>query len=122
MTKSRILALALLLVPCIVTPGLAQEKTWKAGTARAVITPRQPVWLSGYAGKRVPTGKLHDLWIKVLALEDADGRRAVLLTSDLIGFSQDASDDICAALKKRHQLERAKVALTFSHTHSGPVL
>jgi hypothetical protein len=88
MTISRFLALALLLVRCIATPGFAQEKTWKAGTARAAITPPQPVWLSAYAGKRVPTGKLHDLWIKVLALEDADGRRAVLLTSDLIGFSQ----------------------------------
>ena len=62
---------------------LAGGKPWKAGTARAVITPQKPVWLSGYAGKRVPTGKLHDLWVKALALEDADGRRAVLLTSDV---------------------------------------
>jgi neutral ceramidase len=117
----RFLAMALLL-PAIPTPGFAQDKTWKAGTARAVITPQQAVWLSGYAGQRVPTGKLHDLWIKVLALEDAEGRRAVVLTSDLIGFSRAAYDDICAELKKRHQLERTQVALTFSHTHSGPVL
>jgi neutral ceramidase len=120
--KLRFLVLSLLLVPATATPGLAQEKTWKAGMARAVITPQQPVWLSGYAGQRIPSGKLHDLWIKVLALEDADGRRAVLLTSDLIGFSQTAYDDLCAELKKRHRLERAQVALTFSHTHSGPVL
>jgi hypothetical protein len=80
------------------------------------------VWLSGYAGKRVPTGQLHDLWIKVLAMEDADGHRAVLLTSDLIGFSQAAYDVLYTELKKRYQLERAQVALTFSHTHSGPVL
>jgi hypothetical protein len=109
-------------VPFIATPGFAQEKPWKAGTARAAITPQQPLWLSGYAGKRIPTGQLHDLWIKVLALEDADGHRAVLLTSDLIGFSQAAYDNLCAALKKHYQLERIQVALTFSHTHSGPVL
>jgi lysophospholipase L1-like esterase len=98
------------------------EKPWKAGIARAVITPSEAVWLSGYAGKRVPTGKLHDLWVKVLALEDADGRRAVLLTSDLIGFSKAAYDDLCAELKKRHGLDRDQLLLTFSHTHSGPVL
>ena len=93
-----------------------------AGTARAVITPQRPIWLSGYAGKRVPDGKLHDLWVKALALEDADGRRAVLLTSDLIGFSRAAYDDLCAELKRRHGLSRDQLLLTFSHTHSGPVL
>src|SRR2546422_6685666 len=116
MTIPRFLILSLLLLPATAALSLAQEKTWRAGTARAVITPQQPVWLSGYAGQRVPAGKLHDLWIKVLALEDADGRRAVLLTSDLIGFSRAAYDDLCAELKQRHQLERAQVALTFSHT------
>src|SRR5215213_9522400 len=81
---------------------VAAERGWKAATARVVITPKTDVWLSGYSGKRVPTGKLHDLWLKVLALEDADGNRAVLVTSDLIGFSKAAYDDLCAALKKQH--------------------
>jgi len=35
-----------------------------------VITPEKPVWLSGYSGQRVPKGKLHDLWIKVVHPED----------------------------------------------------
>ena len=55
-------ALLLVLLPA----GLSPEPTWKAGLARAVITPREPVWMSGYAGKREATGKLHDLWVKVL--------------------------------------------------------
>ncbi len=33
-------------------------------------------------------GKEHDLWVKVLALEDASGSRAVLITSDLLGYSR----------------------------------
>jgi hypothetical protein len=114
--------LALMLPLALPAVALAGEKTWKVGTARAVITPKTAVWLSGYAGKRVPTGKLHDLWVKVLALEDADGRRAVLVTSDLIGFSKAAYDGLCAALKKRHRLGRDQALLTSSHTHSGPVL
>jgi neutral ceramidase len=119
----RLLCLVALTVPLVLpAAGRAGEKMWKAGLARAAITPKTVVWLSGYAGKRVPSGKLHDLWVKALALEDADGRRAVLVTSDLIGFSKAAYDDLGAALKKRYRLARDQVLLTFSHTHSGPVL
>ena len=53
----------------------AAERTWKAGIAKAVITPEKPVWLAGYGTKRPPDGKLHDLWMKALALEDDAGRR-----------------------------------------------
>ena len=53
----RLLCLASLVLgvalPC---SGQAAEKVWKAGIARAVITPQKTVWLSGYAGRRVPTG------------------------------------------------------------------
>src|SRR5688572_4955431 len=58
---------------------------WQAGVARAVITPEKAVWLAGYGSKRSPDGVLHDLWMKALALEDRDGRRAVLITSDFQG-------------------------------------
>src|SRR5579871_4782405 len=56
------------------------EATWQAGVARRVITPEKGVWLAGYGSKRPPDGKLHDLWMKALALEDTEGRRAVLVT------------------------------------------
>jgi hypothetical protein len=69
-------------------PVRAGEKAaWKAGLARANITPRQRMWLAGYGGRDHPAeAKLHDLWIKELALEDARGHRVVLLTSDLCGM------------------------------------
>ena len=59
---------------------------WKVGIARAVITPEKGVWLAGYGVKRAPEGKLHDLWVKVLALEDPRGRRAALVTTDHMGI------------------------------------
>ena len=55
---------------------------WKAGIAKAVITPDTAVWLAGYGTKRAPEGKLHDLWVKALAIQDADGRRAALVTTE----------------------------------------
>ena len=65
---------------------------WKAGVAKAVITPEKAVWLAGYGSKRAPDGKLHDLWMKALALEDERGRRAVLITSDFQGVPRSMSD------------------------------
>ena len=62
-------------------------KGWKVGIARGIITPEEPIWLAGYASRNHPSeGTLVDLWVKVLAIEDAKGKKAVLITSDLLGF------------------------------------
>lgn len=99
----------------------AEEPTWKAGLAKARITPQKPRWMSGY-GHRLASDTLHDIWIKVLALESADGHRAVVITSDVCGFSKVSYEAICAALEKRCGLDRAQIMLTCSHTHTGPAL
>ncbi len=95
---------------------------WKAGVARAVITPEKSVWLAGYGSKRAPDGKLHELWMKALALEDDKGNRAVLITSDFQGVPRSMSDRVFAQLKEKYRLERQHVMFTFSHNHCGPRL
>jgi hypothetical protein len=114
-----------LLSACLVgaaTPAPAVEPTWKAGVARTVITPQTGVWLAGYGTKRPPDGKLHELWMKALALEDPSGRRVVLITSDFQGVPKEMSDRVFAQLEKRRKLQRHQVMLTFSHNHCGPRL
>ncbi len=101
----------------------ADQPSWKAGTARINITPTQPIWMAGYASRTRPAeGKEMDLWIKVLALEDARGRRAIVLSGDLLGFPQPIYQRTCAALKERFALEPDQVLLAVSHTHCSPVL
>ena len=101
----------------------AEKPAWKAGTAQKRITTKLPIWLAGYGHRDRPAeGALHDLWIKVLALESEGGDRAVLVTGDLLGFPRGMSQAICADLKKRHGLDRSQIMLTCSHTHTGPVL
>lgn len=95
---------------------------WKAGVARAVITPTTPVWLAGYGSKRVPDGTLHDLWMKALALEDPAGHRAVLVTSDFQGVPRSMSDPVFERVRERFGLGRADLMITFSHNHCGPRL
>ena len=79
--------------------------------------------MAGFASRTKPAdGKEMDLWIKVLALEDARGHRAIILTSDLLGFPQSIYQHTCAALKEKFALEPDQILLSASHTHCGPVL
>lgn len=96
---------------------------WKAGAARAIVTPPELMWMAGFAARDKPAeGTLNDLWVKVLALEDAQGQRALLITTDVIGFSRDLSVSICDRLMDLFDLEREDIILSSSHTHSGPVM
>jgi neutral ceramidase len=122
--KIRFVAAVLLSMCCgALCPSAAQAAEWRAGIGRAVITPTTPMWMSGYAGRDRPAGgKLHDLWVKALALEDAAGNRAVLVTLDLCGIDRDFSAAVRDRLQAEHGLGRESVALNCSHTHSGPVV
>ena len=96
---------------------------WRAGVARAIITPEEPMWMAGYASRdHESEGVLTDLWIKVLALQDAKGKKAVLITSDLLGFPAKMSDNIRNQIAVKYGLTRAQIILSCSHTHTGPVL
>ena len=99
-----------------------EAQGWQAGVARAVITPETPVWLAGYGTKRAPDGKLHDLWMKALALQDPDGHRVVLVTSDFQGVPRSMSDRVFDRIREKFDLERKDVMFTFSHNHCGPRL
>jgi hypothetical protein len=101
----------------------ATDTPWKAGVAKVNITPELPIWLSGYGGRNRPANeKLDDLWAKALVLEDADGNRAALVTMDLVGIDRKLSQEVCRRIEEKHGLPRSAVALSTSHTHSGPVI
>lgn len=101
----------------------AGEPTWKAGQAQAKITPQKLFWMAGFAARTRPAeGTLHDLWLNVLALEDARGRLGVVVTAEVVGFPKWFYDAVCRRVRQRHGLERAQIMLMASHTHSGPVL
>lgn len=97
--------------------------SWKAGVATINITPEQPIWMAGYASRDRPAqGTGIELWAKALALQDADGRRRVLVTMDLLGIPRDLSLRICRRLETEYKLSRPDVVLSTTHTHSGPVV
>jgi len=95
---------------------------WEVGIGRRVITPQTEVWLAGYGTKRAPDGKLHDLWVKVLALRAPDGKRVVMVTTDHMGMSKTIYESLYEKMSREFSLERSEFMLTFSHNHCGPVL
>jgi len=97
--------------------------TWKAGAAKVKITPRKPVWMSGYGARTKPSeGVLQELYAKALALEDESGTRAVLVTTDILGFPAEVAKNIAPRVEKEYGLPRERLMLTSTHTHCGPAV
>src|SRR3954465_12125615 len=94
---------------------------WKAGVARVDTTPTGPVRMAGYASRTSPSrGVAHPLAAKALALADAKGHRAVLVTCDIINLRRALCDRVARRVEAEHGLPRADLALFASHTHAGP--
>ncbi len=99
-------------------------ETWKAGTARVAITPKQPMWMAGYGSRNHPSeGVEHDLWAKAIVLTDPiAGKKHVIVTLDICGIGRELSVKIRDELQKRQELSRDRIVLACSHTHCGPVV
>lgn len=111
------------LVLCVAQPANAARYSWKAGVAKVVITPTRSVWMAGYAARTKPSeGVAQDLYAKALALEDPSGRRAVLVTTDLLGLPAAVSGRVAQRVEKQYGLSRERVIFNSSHTHCGPAL
>jgi neutral ceramidase len=117
------LLLAVVLSLSAPAPAADKGPTWKAGIAVRTITPEQSMWMAGYGARNKPSeGKLTELYVKALALEDPHGGRLVLLTSDLVGIPRSLAEPVAEEVRKRKGLPRERLMLTVSHTHCGPVL
>ncbi len=97
--------------------------TMKAGFARVNITPKSPIYLSGYAARTKPSeGVLQPIWAKALAIQDTKGAKTVIVTTDLIGLSRMVTDMVAARVAKEFSIDRSRLVFNASHTHSGPMV
>src|SRR5713101_10006397 len=94
----------------------AAEIEWQVGLAIVKITPEKPVPMAGYAGRTKPYENVaQDIYAKALALEDGQGHRAVLVTTDLLGLSRAVAEPVCERLQERAKLTRGQILLSSSH-------
>jgi len=92
----------------------------RAGTAKIDITPEKPVKMAGYAARTGLSQGVHDpLSARVVAFQ-SDGKRLLLVSTDLIGFYNGTAERLRSAILDEFKLEPSELFLTAIHTHSGP--
>jgi len=92
----------------------------KAGAARIDITPEKPVNMSGYAGRKALSTGVHDpLSARAVAFE-ANGKRLVLISTDIIGYYEDVANYMRQALMAEFNLQPSELFLAGIHTHAAP--
>ena len=107
------------------TGAAGAEADWRVGLAQVSITPEDPVWLYGYAGKnrfRPFDGVLDDICAQAMAVAHGEGEPAVLIVADLCVLREPEETAFSQVLVERTGLERRQILLNWSHTHSGPMI
>lgn len=116
---AHLIVFASLVVSLVAAPPPALD--WKAGVASTAVTPPELIWMAGYAARTKPAeGKAQDLFAKALALEDAAGKKHLLITLDLIGVPRTLRDSLEKKFAEKHGLPREGLLINASHTHCGP--
>ncbi len=106
-------------------PKAGNAPALQVGLASVDITPQEPVWLYGYATpkRRQPFDAILDhIYAQALAVADAAGEKAVLVTADLCVLREAEERLLTERITKKTGLARRQVLLNWSHTHSGPML
>ena len=113
------LCLALLLVPAM----QAADSALKIGVAQVDITPDYPIRLSGFGGRRAESeGVTMKIWAKALAFEGGQNGPAILITIDNLGVPDYLVREVAEELKKKVGLQRERLTVTATHTHTAPML
>ncbi|MFO0796469.1 MAG: neutral/alkaline non-lysosomal ceramidase N-terminal domain-containing protein [Gemmataceae bacterium] len=112
------------LVAAVLAPAAAaaQRPELKVGVAKADITPTHPIRLNGFGSRRAESdGVYQKLWARALAVHDGTAP-AVLLAVDVLGIPADVHDELARRLAKKAGLPKERLAVTATHTHTGPML
>jgi putative membrane-bound dehydrogenase-like protein len=117
----RLAAVALLLLAGCAS--LGPGSPLRAGAARVEITPEGPIRLSGYASRTTPSeGVEHPLFVRAVAFEDQDGRRALVIAADAIAVNAAITGEIAKRVAALTGVPRERFALAASHSHTAPAM
>jgi putative membrane-bound dehydrogenase-like protein len=95
---------------------------FQVGVASVDVTPAFPIRLNGFGGRvKESEGVRQQLWAKALAVGVSDADAVVVITVDTLGVPDDLTERVAEKLKA-YGLERSRLAICASHTHSGPMI
>lgn len=120
MTFAAILALGVLAAPV----QLAEGTQVPVGVARVDITPDGPILLSGYLARNLVESKgvQQPIRAEALAIGSGGPGASLLVTVDALGIPDAMTAALADRLKRRAGIERTRLAVGASHTHSAPCL
>lgn len=115
---------SLLFVLVLALPAAAAqpELPYTVGVAKVDITPDHPIRLNGFGFRRAESeGVYQKVWAKALAIDDGTNSPVVLMAVDVLGIPADIYDELARRLAK-HGVRKERLAVTATHTHTGPML
>jgi len=117
------IAFGLVMVLALVWPVSADEPApLKVGLASVDITPGYPIRLNGFGMRtKESEGVRQPIRACAMAISGAEGSPVVIITVDTLGIPDDLTDRIVEALKPLG-IDRSRIAICASHTHSGPMI
>src|ERR1043166_6735340 len=88
----------------------ALHAEWQAGAAAVDITPRESIWLAGYAARTKPAESVREaIHAKALALKDDAGQVSVVVKIDLVGIRREMMDPIAERAAKELHIPREHI-------------
>jgi hypothetical protein len=96
------------------------------GGASVDITPDKPVALSGLRSLRISQKAETPLTATALALESRDGKKcldtAIIVSCDIVAIRQGVLEKVRQKVEQKNKdIDTAKIFLSATHTHAGPV-
>jgi neutral ceramidase len=102
----------------IVTAMPVAGAPFRAGAAKADITPASPQWLMGYNARK-STGVLDRIYHRVVVMESG-GQEFALVASDLCLFSPTVYDEAARDVERETGIPRVRFWWSVTHTHAAP--
>jgi len=108
------------LIAIAIWSAVAQETPLQVGLAEIDMTPPVGYRMDGYFYERLNTGQRDPLKAKALVFQQG-ATRAALVVCDLLGMPLSMSSEVRAVAAKRTGIPAANIAITATHTHTGPL-
>ena len=99
-----------------------RAQVYSIGVAKVDITPDYPVRMNGFlVRKEESVGVRQPIWAKALAVGQGQDA-AVVITLDGLGIPAEITEKVGQQLKEKAGLDPARLSITASHTHTGPMI
>lgn len=127
MKYKQVFRLLIILISFVQGPAFGQNSrkensSVRLGVSQIDITPEKPTLMSGYSGRTTPFTRIHDKLFASALYFSGETTDALLITSDLIGFSSDFIDDLKKMISSKIRISPENIMISAVHNHGGPAL